>query len=254
METWAMANFEQTGAFRKDLPIEVKRKYGEVRSANIAFHNDIHNLSIGYHQMKRVMEDQEMESGLKGLYLSNLVENYITNIRCIYDHMAVFSRIVLDHSIITNRNVSTDSLNDLLKYIIADTERAGKIFTEAVAIELTKLAPGLEVIKAIRDAIIHDGKEPMVTFSSGQPNMIISRSPYHREENLLPNLLNHQTSNYPMFPYLQHLTKRLFADMENLGAELIKYFISKDDSYRVGLVALIGICIEDFVNFINTEY
>lgn len=254
METWVMRNFANTGEFTVEYPNEVKRKYGEVRAANEAFQNDIHNLTIGYHQMKHVMEDAQVESGLKGLYLGNLVEHYITNIRCIYDHMAVFARIVADQSYLPQRNISTESLNSLLKYIRSNEKRAAEIFTEPMANRLLSMETSLQDIKTIRDAIIHDGKEPMITFSSGIPQIRINRSSYNRDESLLPDLLNLGLLDYPMFPYLQQTSHILFTDMERLGEEIITHFIAKDDAFRFELVALIGICVEEFMCFLHKDY
>ncbi|MNJ87458.1 hypothetical protein D3C87_49780 [compost metagenome] len=254
METWTMQNFANTGEFIVEYPNEVKRKYGEVRSANEAFQNDIHNLTIGHHQMKHVMDDQQMESGLKGLYLGNLVEHYITNVRCIYDHMAVFARVVVDHKYLPQRNVSTESLNTLLKFIKANESRAAEIFTERMTKRLLNMENSLQTVKTIRDAIIHDGKEPMITFSKGMPQITIIRNSYKRDESLLPDLLELGSLDYPMFPYLQRISNILFTDMERMGEEIITYFALKDENYRFELVALIGICIEEFIGFINKDY
>lgn len=254
METWVMRNFSNTGEFAIDYPNEVKRKYGEVRASNEAFQNDIHNLTIGYHQMKHVIDDDQMESGLKCLYLGNLVEHYITNIRCIYDHMAVFARVVVDQRYLPQRNVSTESLNTLLKYIKKNENQATEIFTELIANQLLSMEISLQDIKTIRDAIIHDGKEAMITFSSGIPHIRISRNSYKRDESLLPDLLNLGLLDYPMFPYLQKISHILFTDMERLGEEIINYFINKDDTLRFELVALIGICVEEFIRFLHTDY
>lgn len=254
METWSMQNFANTGEFIVEYPNEVKKKYGEVRAANEAFQNDIHNLTIGYHQMKHVMDDEQMESGLKGLYLGNLVEHYITNIRCIYDHMAVFARIIVDHAYLPQRNVSAESLNALLTYIKKNETRASEIFTVRITKQLLTMETSLENIKTIRDAIIHDGKEPMITFSSGIPQIRINKSSYKRDESLLPNLLNLGLLDYPMFPYLQRMSNILFTDMEYLGEEIIRFFIIKDGTFRFELVALIGICIEEYIGFLHRDY
>jgi len=253
VETWVMRNFANTGEFTTEYPNEVKRKYGEVRSASEAFQNDIHNLTIGYHQMKSVMENEAMESSLKGLYLGNLVEHYITNIRWIYDHIAIFSRIVADTEHLSSRNISTDSLNVLLTYLKKNPEKAKEIFSGPIVAQLEVLSPSLDIIKTVRDAIIHDGKEPMITFSNGIPQIRIARSAYKRDESILPDLLDLKSVDYPMFPYLRHLTGTLFTDMDRMGEELIKYFIRKDDSFRFELIALIGICVEDFVMFLITN-
>lgn len=253
VESWVMQNFTSTGEFAQEYPEVVRKRYGEVRSASEAFQNDIHNLSIGYYQMKRVVSDPEMESGLKGLYLGNLVEHYVTNIRCIYDQIAIFSRIIVDQNNL-QRVISAESLNALLKYISKNNEKAIAAFTEPVIRQLVAMTTSLENIKTIRDAIIHDGKEPMITFSSGIPLIRISKSAYKRDESLLPDLLGLKEVDYPMFPYLQHISRTLFAHMDNLGAELLNFFIRKDEAYRPELVALIGICIEDFIGFLHHDY
>lgn len=251
LESWVMQNFANTGEFKIEYPNEVKRKYGEVRGANEAFQNDIHNLTISYHQMKNVMNDEKMEKGLKGLYLGNLVEHYITNIRCIYDHMAVFARIVVDHTYLPQRVVSAESLNKLLTFIKNDESKAAQIFPISITKQLLAMEPSLQIIKTIRDAIIHDGKEPMITFLAGVPQIRITKSSYKRDESLLPDLLKLGLLDYPLFPYLQHISRTLFTDMELFGEQILKHFFDQDDQFPFEFVALIGICIEEYMGFLQ---
>lgn len=88
MDAWMQECFEPTGIFKIELPDLVKKRYGEVKQAGISLENDIHNLSIGYHMMRKILLDDGIEPVLKELYLSNLTEHYFTNVRSIYDHLA----------------------------------------------------------------------------------------------------------------------------------------------------------------------
>ncbi|RZJ76285.1 MAG: hypothetical protein EOO45_02850 [Flavobacterium sp.] len=254
METWTNRNFHNNGEFISSFSEPVRKKYGEVRTASYALQNDIHNLTTSYHQMVSASSDLNIESGLKGLYLSNLTENYITNMRCIYDYMATFPRILVKHSQLEFGAVSTDSMNALLTFINKDPSRANEIFSQPVVQVLVNLEPSLSVVKKIRDAIIHHGKDPMISIHSGIPHIRIPKSLFNRNENVLPDLLKLQTLDYPLFPYLQYLSRSLFADMDNLGKAMIIESIKKDKDYRYELVALIGICVEAYIGFLYKEF
>ncbi|RDC56664.1 hypothetical protein DU508_05485 [Pedobacter chinensis] len=255
MESWVRQNFENTGEFKTDYPNEIKKKYGEVRVANDAFQNDIHNLSISYHQMKHVLaQDQShVESGLKTLYLGNLVEHYMTNVRSIYDQMAVFARTVVDHQHLPLRNVSQDSLNKLITFLKNNEERATEIFSAPMVKQILSMETSLETVKIIRDAIIHDGKEPVITLSSGIAHIRINKHMYNREESLLPDLLNLGVPDYPLFPYLHKITSVLFMDIHHLGEQILNCFFIKDEKFPFEFITLIGVCMPDFVSFLNGD-
>lgn len=254
METWSMENFSTQGDFLTDFPNDVRKKYGEVKAAVSAFYNDIHSLSIALHQMNYILSDEKIEGGLKTLYIGNLVENYITNIRTIYDLLAIFPRIAASHGNLKLRSVSTDNLNSLLKGIEDKQEWAVSIFTEPVVNVLKAMRPSLTIIREIRNAIIHDGKEPIVSIKSGVAYFRIPKSSRNYNESLLPDLLNLKTLDFPLFPYLQTITGMLWGHMDNLGKVLINNAHEKDNSYMCELTVLGGICIPDFMAFINKNY
>lgn len=256
MESWVIQNFANTGEFKIDFPNEVKKKYGEVRAANDAFQNDIHNLSISYHQMKHVLaQDQnQIESGLKTLYLGNLVEHYMTNVRSIYDHMAVFARTVVDHQYLPLRAISQDSLNKLITFLKNNEEKATEIFSAPMVKQILGMEISLNNVKIIRDAIIHDGKEPIITLSSGIPHIRINKHMYKIDESLLPDLLNLGVPDYPLFPYLHKITSVLFTDIHGLGEQILNCFFIKDEKFPFEFITLIGICIPNFVSFLNSYH
>ncbi|MES2458892.1 MAG: hypothetical protein V4594_25300 [Bacteroidota bacterium] len=254
VETWHMAQFSATGEFLIDHPDEVKKKYGEVRGAIQAFTNDIHSLSVCYHQMLYVLNDPTPEVGLKTLYLSNLVESYITNVRTIYDLMAVFARIVVSTEYLKLRAVSTDSLSDLLKTFENKHKWSIEIFSEPVVSVFKSMRGSLNMIREIRNSIIHDGKEPIVTIKQGVAYFRIPKTINSPYETSLPDLLDLNTPDYPLFPYLQHVTRTLFTHMDNLGRIIGNDAHLKDNDYRCELPVLIGICIPEFMEFIHKDY
>lgn len=209
MQEWITSNFEHTGQFKIEYPDVVKKKYGEVRASVVAFENDIHNLSVCIHHLSYVISDDKPEPGLKLLYISNIVENFITNVRSIYDHLAVFARIVASHEHLHRRTVSLDSLNELIKQCEIKRPWAIQVFTE----------PLVEILEHCR-----------------QP------------------LKNMEATDFPLLPYLQRITKILFTHMDDLGAILMNEFYNRDNAYRPELTVLGGICMPDFVKFINHSY
>lgn len=254
LETWQKAHFKPNGEFLFEQPEDVRKKYGEVRAAIQAFTNDIHSLSICYHQMVYILEDEKPEVGLKMLYISNLVENYITNIRTIYDLLSVFLRIVVDPKYLKSRAVSTDSLNKVLKFIEDNEHQGIEIFSEPVAKVAKMMRPSLNMIRTIRDAIIHDGKEPIVTIQLNVPYFRIPKNINNPYETLLPNLLELDSQDFPIFPYLQCITRTLLIHMDELGTIIGNDAYSKDNNYYCELPVLIGICIPEFVSFIHRDY
>lgn len=254
LETWQSSKFQASGEFLIEHQEDVRKKHGEVRGAIQAFTNDVHSLSICYHQMLYVLEDKTPEIGLKTLYLSNLVESYITNIRTIYDLMAVFARIVVGQEHLKLRAVSTDSLSDLLKTLANKGQWSIDIFSEPVVSVYKNMRESLEMIREIRNSIIHDGKEPIVTIKSGVAYFRIPKNINSPYETSLPDLLNLNTTDFPLFPYLQHITRDLLSHMDNLGTAIGNEAYLKDNNYKCELPVLIGICIPEFMKFIHMDY
>ena len=98
MNTWSGNEFSKFGEPLLEHHKFVKASYGEVKQALIAMDNDVHNLSVCYNQILRDLHDEQLEGGMRSLFIGNLVESYFTNMRSIYDHMATFPRIVCTES------------------------------------------------------------------------------------------------------------------------------------------------------------
>lgn len=254
LETWQLAHFDESGRFRTELAPEVRKRYGEVKAAIQAIQNDIHNLAIAYHQMNYVLNDEKIGNGLKMLYLGNLTEYYIINIRTIYDFMAVFARLAADRGQIGQGHVSTDSLTRLLKGIKDNWERSNRLFSEPVVSVYTAMDDSLCTIRLIRDAIVHDGKDSIVTIKNAKPYFRVPKTINTPYETLLPDILDLKQNDYPLFPYLQKISNDLFMHMHNLGVVLSNDAYTKNNTYKAELPALIGICIPTFVSFLEEDF
>lgn len=254
LETWEMEHFETSGVFKVALSPVIKKKYGEVRAAIQAIQNDIHNLAIGYHQMDYILRCVETEDGLKILYLGNLTESYIINVRSIYDFMAVFARLAASIDKIGQGNVSTDALTTLLKGIKTSKERGIKFFSEQVIMAYSAMETSLQVVKLIRDAIVHHGKDSIITLKDGTPYFRIPKNINRPYETLLPDILGLKLQDYPLFPYLHRISIDLFEHMHNLGVALANDAYYKNDSYKTQLPVLVGICIPKFLTFLNSDF
>jgi hypothetical protein len=110
----------------------------------------------------------------------------------------------------------------------------------------------LEIIKAIRDSIIHKGKEPIVEIKKDNIFLRIPTKAPYGSENALPDILHLGNTDYPLIPYLRELTVSLFDFTENIGGFLLEE-LSKQEGYLLDLTALVGICIEPFNEFLNVR-
>lgn len=248
MQTWLMKNYNSQDQLKGEITDIQKREFGKVKSAFWGFESDLHNLTINYHLMNSIVFDNKADTNLKTLYLSSLVENYIVNIRSIYDFCSIFPRTILSQNAIKqiSGRKNPDSLSTLIKYC---NSIHSKELPDELAKLLNKIEPDFVEIKTIRDLIIHKGKETIIEIRKREILFRIpSKSPYG-EENSLPNILELNVQDYPLFDYLRKLTLKLFDFMENLSVILINE-ANKIEEYRVELTALIGICINDFNDFL----
>ena len=118
MNTWSGIEFSQVGELLQEHHKFVKASYGEVKQGLIAMDNDIHNLSVCYNQIMRDLHDEQLEGGMRSLFIGNLVESYFTNMRSIYDHGDI-SRMICTERYLKQGLLRSTSFNDLLSRSIA---------------------------------------------------------------------------------------------------------------------------------------
>lgn len=253
LQNWYMHNYNSDGTCKNQLSQFCRKQYGEVKQALFALENDLHNLSIVYHQLL-YFKICEIDVGLKDLYFSNLTESYFTNIRSAYDHLSCFPRIGLYEAKLESKVAKLTSFNDLLGFCdIKNAEKRAKaevVYGNKLLGTFEQSRTDFSNIKQVRDAIIHHGKEPVV-MSKG--DKVLFRVPAHvgnyNSDNILPNILDLEDSAYPLFEYLQSVTVALFTNMEHIGNSIGNEYV------RVGgrieyYYGLIGICIKDFIEFL----
>ena len=260
MRNWEMTHQKSPLTEHK----ECERQYDVIRNAILGFESDLHNLAVNYQLMIDIIKNNQYKDyGLRGLYIGLLTENYITNIRSLYDFCSIFPRIIMSKSNIDCycKFASDDTLWTLLCAIegkakergnhnIVDQDTLRKILSDLpdqLKTHITNTRESLQDISRIRNAIVHHGKEPFVKFEEDNVVLRIPKESPNDNSTILPNILNLDTTDYPLFDYLKKLTCDLFAFMENLGVIL---FIQKEDC-RSNLWQLVGICMEDFCSFMN---
>jgi hypothetical protein len=251
LETWKIRTYDNQDNLKTEIAENLSREYGRVKSAYYGFDGDVNNLSVNYHLLKSILENKDLENGLKTMYLSLLVENYIINIRSIYDFTSFFPRLIMplkDIQQYKNRK-NPDSLNTFITYC---EKNKPSFFSQDFLNLMNGTKEDLEVIRKIRDSIIHKGKESLIIITDNDVLFRIpSKAPYG-VENSLPDILDLGNSNYPLLIYLRKLTVNLINYMEQLGNLMFLEF-KKDENYRLELTALIGICIKDFNEFIHEK-
>ena len=252
MENWASHNFFQTGEIKGEYPLHVKKSYGEVRQAIIAMETDIHFLSVCYHQFQHTELDDNLDNGIKSLYFTNLTESYFTNLRSIYDRLATFPRIVLSDDELKSDGLNKDSFNSLVKSCRFSAAAKAAYSTEILDM-IFAIDVDLQNVRLIRDAIIHHGKEPIVINDKGRglTLKIPSSIGNYSSANILPNILNLDNDEYPLYDYLREITLRLLINMEEMGNLLGHYYFnSLGEESQIYYYGLAGQCMETYLKFL----
>lgn len=238
---------------KDEISDDLAREFGKIENAYCGIEGDIHNLSVNIHLMKHILSNNSLDTQFKSLYISLLTENYIINLRSIYDFTSYFPRICMsDKDVVRFKNVKNeDSINSFKKFL-------GKLvskdqFTINIKQLFERTENDLGNVIRIRDLIIHKGKETIITIKENQPYFIIPGRVQSSEENSLPDIMNLNKKDYPLFGYLRILTRNLINYMESLGYIIIEELQIRSDKkkYNLELTALIGYCMKEFNDFLN---
>lgn len=253
MNNWANDTFHTNGTWKTENHHLLKKSFGEVRQALFAMENDIHNLSVCYNQLLYTVHDEKLKNGRRSLFLNNLVEFYFTNIRSVYDHMSIFPRIVCPERFLKQGFLKLSSLNDFIK-LSKNHKHANEALGPGIIWAANTCLSDLTVIKAIRDAIIHHGHNPIVNVNSTDDVSIKipKRVGIYSSEDLLPPINDmSENENKQLFPYLKAITTNLLVNMEKFGNTIYKRYVENvkpwDEFY---LFALQGIYMEEFQRFL----
>jgi len=253
MNNWVDDTFDDNNMWKAEHHELVKSSFGKVRQALFAMENDIHNLSVCYNQLLYTIQDEKLKGGRKSLFLTNLVEFYFTNIRSIYDQMAIFPRIVCPESLLKKGVLKLDSLNKFIKFS-QTSNKANEALGPGIIWAAKNCESDLETIKMIRDAIIHHGNEPIVRLNSVDDVRfrIPKRVGFYRSEDLLPLIgESMEDEDKQLFPYLKVITTNLLVNMEKFGKTIYqRYAETVPHIESSNLFALQGIYMEEFQRFL----
>ena len=254
LQTWLLDNFNNQGNLKHNLPEKVAREYGRIKNAYFGLESDIHNLSINYHLIISILKNNKIKMEFKELYLSLLVENYIVNIRSIYDFTSYFPKVFIRPQDIDQlpKGKKEGSLNSFITYC-KNNKSKPKLFPQKIYGLMINTGCELKNIRLIRDAIIHHGKESIITLNAKEPIFRIPKTAPYGVENYLPDILSLGDIDYPLFDYLKALSIKMINYMERLGTIMGEEFYKKDKDFKLNLTALTGICMKNYLEFLFTE-
>lgn len=211
------------------------RTKGLVKKAYNGMYHDLHGLSVLIDMINHIYENKSSSTRHKDfLFVSEVVEKYFTNIRSLYDFLAQITLLAVNPRF--HGQISSDSLNSLIKAV--EKENAKEKFPEDLTKILQEIKPAFSSLKNTRDFITHHGKQlGFQTHPDG----------YHME-----NPVNQEEAKVyiPLLPFLQEIT----LEMMNFSAEVAE-IISKNykgfDEIPYYLIALEGVCIPTFIDFLG---
>lgn len=248
LQAWIIQIYKFDGVPKNDINRKLRQEYGLIRDAIYGLENDLHNLSIIVHQIKFNKNNKDLDYALKSLYIGQLTEGYFINIRSILDYSSIFPKILIPESCF---NLLSSKHNDSLSKLIAKCKKDYEKISSITSVEIVDFVLNTEDLlkdtQKIRDLIVHHGKEPIISIVGDNIYFNIS----NKNKSLLPNLLNSEDNNYPLFDYIRELTFKTIDYLENLGILIGKEFVKKMDNKKIDLVALEGICMSDFIEFLN---
>lgn len=243
--SWISNNYTPQDELDVDLELWKSREYGKIKAAIYGYTSDLHNLAINYCLLRETIENLEVDKHKTRLYASLLVENYFTNIRSLYDFLFHIIKICLTDSQLKSYP-QKDSLNKLITFS-KKTNNSEKLPLR-IKHFLSDIEPYLDEIRIIRDAIIHKGKEIVITKKEEEIFIRIPKTGLYSKDTILPNILNSEEVDYNMKEYLRELTISLFKYSEDLGLILLSELFEKG-SFKWGIHSISNYCMDEFTEF-----
>ena len=246
------------------IPPESKEVYKEqcdkIEAAADGMVSDLHNLAINYHLMTDIIKNNEYkDNGLRELYIGLLMENYVTNIRSIYDFCSVFPRILMSIDRIkkytTNNGQQSDSLYRLIQVLDGKNPANLAELPDSMKTLIKNAKDQLDIVREIRDAIVHKGNEPFVQFNADDAVFRLPEKYPNDKTNKCRDILQlgDSAQDYPLFKYLRKLTLDLFDFMENMGYILCLCLCARKESHPAEPQWLDNPCMERFNEFVRYD-
>ncbi|MEJ9115922.1 hypothetical protein LAV76_24465 [Bacillus paramobilis] len=215
-----------------------KLKYqGLVKEAYEGLYNDYHGLAVKIDMLELIFQKKQTDMRHKDfLYVAEVVEKYFMDIRSIYDFMAKILRLTVDPKYVGQ--LSFDSLNSLITSVEKGKTK-GKL-PESLEGKLLSIIDSFHKTREIRDSIVHSGHQiNIMTLDQGYAVKIPSNKNGEPDECI------------PLLPYLSEITMEMFSFGEDIAILIYEEYRKIYGEFPLGLVALEGICIPNFIEFLN---
>ncbi|RAJ11707.1 hypothetical protein LV92_02639 [Arenibacter echinorum] len=245
VNSWIANHYTPQGQLNVDLDLWKSREYGKIKASIYGFTSDLHNLAINYCLLNETIENLEVNKHKTRLYVGLLLENYFTNIRSLYDFLFHLIKICLTDTQLKSFP-GKDSLNNLISF----SKKANNEDKLPLRVRqfLFDIQPYLEEIRTIRDAIIHKGKEIVITKKGDEILIRIPKSGLYSNDTIFPNILNCKETDYNMKDYLREMTISLFKNSEDLGLVILSELFEKG-KFNWNIHSITNYCMEDFTKF-----
>lgn len=235
---------------------DITRDEGKIVKAYKGLANDIHNLAIIIDMMKAIIEKSKQDNDLKEkdfLYLNVLFESYFSNLRSLFDFTSLIIRMALsDESIKRLPSRYEDSFSRILKFA-KNTNNKG-ILSDEVVKAILDSEDTFNIIREIRDLIIHKGDEAIIYKEEDGLTFAIIKFTNEGPTNVVKNILGVESERYPVFDYLSELTNRTISYIEELALAIyVNLCKIKNEEIHLQLAALQGICMPNFIKFLGWE-
>ncbi len=135
-----------------------------------------------------------------------------------------------------------------------DEDKEGlKIYPNEFIHVVQYMEENLKVVRNIRNAILHDGKEPVISFEKdGQVTIKIpGKISIFNSENMFPDILELGEAPFPLDDYIREMTLRLLYDMESYGTVIGNLYVqNKQRTQPFDLFGLAGYCMKGNMEFL----
>ncbi|EEL73519.1 hypothetical protein OCB08_19130 [Bacillus cereus] len=233
LKSWEDSEHSQT-----ETKNSFKSKYqGLVKEAYTGLYNDYHGLAVKIDMLELIFEKKQTEIRHKDfLYVTEVVEKYFMDIRSIYDFMAKILRLTVAPKYVGQ--LSFDSLNSLITSIEKGTTKDK--LPESLEKKLLSIIDSFHKTREIRDSIVHSGHQiNIMTLNQGYAVKV------HSSEKGKPD------EYIPLLPYLSEITKEMFSFGEDIARLIYEEYRKNYGDFTLGLVALEGVCIPNFIEFLG---
>ncbi|MEE1131468.1 MAG: hypothetical protein UHX00_07625 [Caryophanon sp.] len=209
---------------------------GLINKAYLGLYHDFHGLAIQIDLIEHLHMNRKGSTIHKDcLYVSQVIENYFSNLRSIYDFMGSLLKLAVKKRLWGQFNF--DSLNKLIEAV--SNGKTVEKFPEKLNKQLLNIKDEFLYVRDRRDSIIHNGEIiSVMTDESGYH--IKSKCASSGKEEIVP-----------LFDYLAERTNNMFKFGESIAQIIFDEYNNEYGEIELLIVALEGVCIPKFIEFLD---